>query len=109
MSNFDPNEAITYIIKNSEAHAKAKANRVYLEQWRKTCKAKLMNECDLKTIADKEAYAYAHELYEEVLEGLREAVEQEEKLKFLLIAAQLRVDVYRTQSANDRRQDNAAK
>ncbi len=109
MSNFDPNEAITYIIKNSEAHAKAKANRVYLEAFRKTRKAQLMNKCDQKTVAEKEAYAYAHSDYQDVIEGLREAVEQEEKLKFLLIAAQLRVEVYRTESANNRRQDNATR
>lgn len=105
----DPNEAIDYIIKNSEKHAQAKANRVFLEQFRKTRKAHLMNLCDLKTIADKEAHAYAHPEYKTVLDGLKEAIEQEEKLKFLLIAAQMRVDVWRTQEASNRRQDNATR
>lgn len=103
--DFDPNEAVTFIIKHSSEHAKAKADRVFLEQWRKTKKAQLMNQSNAKTAVDREAYAYAHPDYIEVLEGLKVAVEIEEDLKFKLVAAQLRVDVYRTQSANNRMQD----
>lgn len=105
--DFDPNEAVTFIIKHSTEHAQAKANRVFLEQFRKTKKAQLMNQSSAKTAVDREAYAYAHPEYIEVLEGLKVAVEIEEDLKFKLIAAQLRVDVYRTQSANNRMTDRA--
>ena len=108
MTDFDPQEAVSFIIKNSKAHAQAKANRIFLEQYRKTRKAQLMNQSEAKTDGQREAYAYAHADYIEVLNGLKSAVEEEERLKFLLIAAQLRVDVYRTQSANNRRQDGAA-
>jgi hypothetical protein len=36
------------------------------------------------------------------LEGLREAVEKAEELRWMLIAAQARLDIYRTQEASNR-------
>jgi hypothetical protein len=105
----DPNEAISYIIKNSAAHAQAKGNRVYIEQYRKTVKAQLMAQSTAKTVSERETDAYGHAEYAALLDGLKEAVIQEEKLKFLLIAAQLRVDVWRTNQANNRKQDNATR
>jgi hypothetical protein len=58
-------------------------------------------------IAAKEAYAYAHPEYRELLEGLRSAVEAEETLKWILTAADLRVQVWRTEEASNRRQDRS--
>jgi hypothetical protein len=54
------------------------------------------------TMAEKEADAYAHPEYQSVLEGLREAVERAETLRWMLIAAQARVDVWRSQEASNR-------
>jgi len=54
------------------------------------------------TMAEKEADAYAHPEYQAVLEGLREAVERAETLRWMLIAAQARVDVWRSQEASNR-------
>jgi hypothetical protein len=42
-----------------------------------------------------------------LLEGLRDAVEQEEKLRWDLIAAQARVEIWRTQQANLRAEGKA--
>jgi len=98
----DPNKAIKYIIKHSEEYAKAKAKRVYLDEFRKSQKAILMMRSTEETLGAREAWAYSHPEYLEVLSGLREAVEIEEKLRWDLIAAQARIEVYRTQSANNR-------
>ena len=38
--------------------------------------------------------------------GLREAVEEEEKLKFMLSAAQLKVEIWRSQEATNRAIDS---
>ena len=57
----------------------------------------------------KEAYAYAHPEYRELLEGLRAAVEAEETLKWTMTAAELRVEIWRSEQANNRRQDNATR
>lgn len=101
----DPNKAIDYLISVSGKHAEAKAQRVYLEQFRKTKKALLMNECEATSEGARERYAYAHPSYQEVIDGLREAVVQEETFKFKIIAAQLRVEVWRSKNANNRNQD----
>ena len=97
--------ALAFMRDKSEGHAKAKANRVYLEQFRKSKKAILMIEAEQKgkkTGQEREAYAYAHPEYAELLQGLRIAVEQEETYKFQLKAAEARIEIWRTQQANQR-------
>ena len=102
MSDRDPNNAVDYILKNAPKFAKAKAERVYLEEYRKSLKAILMRRSVEKTIGAQEAEAYAHEDYQQLLDGLREAVEIEEKLRWDLIGAQARIDIWRTEQANNR-------
>lgn len=105
----DPHQAVDYIIKNAPKFAKAKAERVYLEEFRKSKKAMLMKQVDSErtTIAHQEREAYSHPEYIELLDGLRAAVEVEERLRWDLIAAQARVEIWRTESANNRAQDRA--
>jgi hypothetical protein len=102
MNKYDPNDAVDYILKNAPKFAKAKAERVYLEEYRKSKKAILMRRSLEKTIGAQEAEAYADEEYIELVEGLREAVEIEEKLRWDLIGAQARIDIWRTEQANNR-------
>ena len=61
-----------------------------------------MAESTEKTAAAKEIYAYAHPDYIVVLDGLREAVEKEETLKWKLTAAEAKIEIWRTESANNR-------
>lgn len=98
----DPHAAIDYIIKHSKEYAKAKADVTFLSEFRKTKKALCFQNSMKNTMADKEADAYAHPEYQAVLEGLREAVERAETLRWMLIAAQARIDVFRTQEASNR-------
>ena len=90
--------------KHAPELAKAKADRVYLEQFRKSKKAILFQSAPDGPIADREAYAYAHPDYVALLEGLREAVEREEELKWRMITAQHRVDIWRTKAADRRKE-----
>jgi len=103
----DPDKAVDYIIANAGKFAHAKSQRVYLEEFRKSKKAILMGQSDAKTSAEREQYAYAHEDYLALLGGLKAAVEVEEKLRWDLIAAQARVEIWRTKSANNRAQERA--
>jgi hypothetical protein len=98
----DPHAPIDYIIKHSKEYAKAKADVTYLSEFRKTKKALCFQNSMKSTMAEKEADAYAHPEYQAVLEGLREAVERAETLRWMLIAAQARIDVFRTQEASNR-------
>jgi hypothetical protein len=104
----DPDKAVDYIIANAGKFAAAKAQRVYLEEFRKSKKALLMAHSTAKTVSEREQYAYAHEDYLGLLGGLKAAVEVEEKLKWDLEAARLRVEIWRTKSANNRMQDRSA-
>lgn len=107
MSN-DPNRAIEYILKHSKEYAQAKANRCYLEEFRKTKKAILMGQSNESAANAQERYAYAHTEYSELLDGLKAAIEIEEQLKWNLTAAQLRIDIWRSEQANNRFVDKAA-
>ncbi len=100
--NIEPHKAIDFIIKNAPLYAKAKADVAYIVEFRKTKKALCFQNSMKSTMAEKEADAYAHPEYQAVLEGLREAVERAETLRWMLIAAQARVDVWRSQEASNR-------
>lgn len=95
-------KALDHLRDHAKMLAVAKAARIYLEQFRKSKKALLINSAPSGTIQAKESYAYAHDEYLTLLEDLRTAVEQEENEKWLMVAAQLKVEVYRTQQANNR-------
>lgn len=103
----DPHDAIDFIFHESPAYAKAKSDRIYLEHFRKSKKALLMAECTEKAVNAREQHAYGNPGYVALLEGLRAAVELEETLRWRLVAAQARVEVWRTVSANNRSVDRA--
>lgn len=101
----EPNKAVDYILKNSAEYAKAKSQRVYLEEFRKTKKALLMKDAlanGIEAANAQEREAYAHPEYQELLKGLAEAIETEETLKWNLEAARMRTDIWRTEQANNR-------
>jgi hypothetical protein len=101
----DPNAAVDFIIANAKKYAGAKAERRYLEEFRKTKKALLMGLSDAKAANAREEFAYAHPEYQELLTGLRAAIETEETLGWKLKAAEIRVEVWRSQNASNRNQD----
>lgn len=103
-----PHRAIDYIIKNAKKFSAAKGNRIYMEEYRKSLKAICMKRSMETTIGAQEREAYADPEYIALLEGLREAVQIEEALRWDLIAAQARVEVWRTEQANNRMTDKMA-
>ena len=102
----DPQAAVDYMIAQSGEYAQAEANKIYMEEMRKTIKAEQMRaaetEGDYKTAAMQEREAYASKRYKDHLEALKQAVEKRERLRWMLIAAQARIEVYRTQDASNR-------
>ena len=103
----DPNEAIEYIFRNGKAYAKAKAERIYIEEYRKSLKAILMKRSIEMAVNAQERDAYSNEEYIDLLKGLRAAVEAEEELRWALVAAQARIDVWRSQEASARQEVRA--
>jgi hypothetical protein len=98
----DIEAAANFIRDNAKHYAKAKSERMYLEQFRKTKKALLMNTSH-GSDKTREAYAYAHEDYIQLLEGMRVAREEEERLRWLMVSAEHKIDLWRTQQANNRK------
>jgi hypothetical protein len=101
----DPHRAIDYILKHAALFAKAKAERIYLENFRSSLKSILMKRSIETAIGAQERDAYAHPEYVQLLDGLKAAVEIEEKLKWDITAAEMRCEVWRTEQANNRVQD----
>ena len=98
----EPTKAIQYIIDTAPLYAKAKADRMYLEEFRKSRRSQLMAQAGTEVLGKQETYAYAHQDYIEILEGIRQAVETEEKYRWLMTAAQARISVWQTTQFNAR-------
>ena len=99
-------KAAAYIRDHSDSYGKAKAERIYLHEFRKSKKAILVST-QKGTVQEKESYAYSHPEYLELLEGYRSAIEEEEKLLWMIRAAQAKIEIWRTQQANNRRIDSS--
>jgi hypothetical protein len=102
MKEIDPNEAIDFIFKNASLYAKAKGQLAELENYRHSLKAIKMSQTDETSLGAQEREAYRSPEYQELCKAIGIATEEAEKLKWSLISAQLRVEVWRTQQATNR-------
>jgi hypothetical protein len=108
----DPNERLLdFIRKHGKDYAQACADVEYLREYRKSKKAILEIEAaelhGLKTGQEREAYAYSHPEYKELLDGLRVAVEKERYLGLMIKGCWVKVDLFRTQRADERAERRA--
>ena len=97
----DPIKAIDFIARESKNYAQAYADANHLERFLKTVKSQLMNE-ESGTLGAKEAYAYSHTKYIDILEALKTAEISKEHLKYMLDAAKLRIEVWKVLEYNRR-------
>lgn len=99
----DAHKAVDFIRDNASTYANAKAERIGLEEFRKSKKALLMNECSKEMpVNAREQYAYSHPEYIQIIEGLKEAIRVEETLKWQMTAAEMRCEVLRSAEASAR-------
>lgn len=94
--------ALDWLRESAGDAAQARANREYVEQFRKTIKAQIMQEYNTLPIGAQERNAYADARYISHLDAIREAIEADEKHRFLMAAAQARLDAWRTMQATER-------
>ena len=97
-----PVKALDFIRDNAKAYAIAKANVIYLTEFRKSIKATLMNNSDAKTQSEKESFAYAHPTYIAHLKGLKQGIEEAERLRWLMVAAEAKIEVWRSLESSAR-------
>jgi hypothetical protein len=105
-----PEEAAQTIRDKAPAFGEAKAQRVYLEEYKRTKRALLMKDAlrlGIESAAAQEREAYADPAYHQLLKGLAVAIEAEETLKWELEAARLDIEIWRTREATNRMQDRA--
>lgn len=103
----DPQGAVESLWKIAPEYAKAKAERVYLEEFRKSKKAILMQSHGEKAIGAQEREAYAHPEYIGLLAALQVAVEKEETLRWRLVACQTSIEIWRSQESTARMTDRS--
>lgn len=97
-------KAVDFLRDNAIESAQARADRIYVEQFRKTVKAQLMKERDdgSTSIAAQEREAYSDPRYLQQLDAIQEAVFRDEKCRFLREAAMAKLEAWRTLSSNQR-------
>jgi hypothetical protein len=102
IDDISPFKALDFIRDNAPAYAEAKANVMYMTEYRKSIKADLMSKCENMTLGDKETYAYAHPTYKLHLDALKQAIAQAEKLRWLMVAAEAKIEVWRSLESSAR-------
>lgn len=103
----DPQKHLRRMWENAPRLAEAKANRIFLEEFRKTLKAQLMKGCGLEAVGAQEREAYANSMYVAHLKALQEAVQIEETLRWRMVTDQASVEVWRSQNASNRAMDKS--
>ena len=95
-------KVLDYIRDNASAYAQAKAERQYLENYRKTVKAQQMKLHMTLPITGQEREAYTSKEMIEIDKAIQVAMEKEVKLQWMLTAAQIKAEAWRTINANKR-------
>ncbi len=107
----DVEETLVFIRDKAKEHAEALAQRDFLKEFRKSKKAMLIIQAEQQGVTGgqqgREAYAYAHPDYIELLEGLKVATEREANHRHLIKASELRIEVWRSQNARAKAEINA--
>ena len=80
-------------------YAKAKADSYQAMEWKKTQKALLFAMAVGRTVADKENWGAIQPELIVATEGVSEAIEKEEKLRWDLKQSELKIEIWRTEQA----------
>lgn len=94
-----------------ERYAPARAQRGYLEDYKKAMLALLMKDAErtkgVTTTSGQEREALADPKYHELLDQLKDAVMEEEKVRYHLRAVEAEIEIWRTKQANERAERRA--
>ena len=96
ISQRDIEKALDFLRDSAETAAQNRANRAYMEEWRKTLKAQLMSQHADMPVNAQEREAYKNVEYITHLEAMKESIYQDEKLRFLIDAAKAKISAWQT-------------
>ena len=103
LSESEVEKAVAWLRDASGPDAQKRAERLYMEQWIKTVLAQQQAKSSATSIAASEVEARCSQPYLDALEAYREAIEADEAARFLRHAAETKIEVWRSQSANQRK------
>lgn len=95
-------KAVDFLRDNAPNAAKCKAERIYLEEYRKSLKAIIMTNWTDLPVSAQERQAYQSEVYVDHLRAMKTAVFEDEKQRFLMKAAEAKIEAWRSMNANMR-------
>jgi hypothetical protein len=96
ISQKDIEKALDFLRDSAEAAAVNRSNRVYMEEFRKSLKAQLMSDNIDMAVNAQEREAYKNVEYITHLEAMKEAIYEDEKLRFLIEAAKIKISAWQT-------------
>ena len=103
ISEDDVEKCVDFLRDSAPLIAQAKSNANHMEDYTKVVKAKIMRENATLPLGAQEREAYADARYEAHLDAKKIADEEFERLRWLMEARQAKIDVWRTQSSNNRK------
>ena len=103
----DAERAVDWLRDNATRMAQERAERLYLEQYIKTVKATIQTEQEGVSVAAAEIVALASPRYLAVLVAYREAIKADETNRFLIVAAEAKIDAWRSQESTRRAEGRA--
>lgn len=102
ISDEDVQNALDRLRFKAKDAAKAKAERIYMEEMRKVIKSNVMQRHLDMPVSAQEREAYGSKEYLSHLQVMRDAIEKDELFRWQMIAAQAVIEAWRTASANQR-------
>ena len=100
LSESEVDRAVEFLRDSADESAKFRAERLYVEEYRKSLKALLMKKFVDFPISAQEREAYSHPEYLSHLKAIKIAIEKDEKQRFLRVAAEAKIQAWQTKSAN---------
>lgn len=98
----DAEAAADYLRDSAAEFGRLKGERIYQEEYLRSVRATLASFSNATSEAARDREALAHDQYQKQLTLLREAVTAEETARARRVAAEMRIEVWRSISANQR-------
>ena len=102
ISNKDIEDELQKIEDIAPQYATAKALSFQAQEWKKTQRSILYSQAVGKTVADKEHWVAVQSAVAVANEGIAAAISNEEKLRWDLKQAELKIEIWRTHQASAR-------
>lgn len=90
-------KAVDWLRDNAEEAAKARSERLYLDDYSRVLKATIMGEHLSESLGAQERHAYSDVRYKNHLEALKMAIFEDERARYMRDAAQAKIEVWRSE------------